>query len=301
MNTFLRRTAFFPNKEIFAISPNKLTRCIFRAIILNKCRIDNNANIYKRIHEIRENNFKATKQNALKKTAIRMRIHPADTPPKSGEICLTVLLETENVRMSLNIQITIPVYNKTDVPGLQNFLRDKFVGWAGNGSSVQEIWINFKNRVYESIARFVPHKILRKNSDFEYYSKEIRRLKIKVRKAYNRRNLGVQYTEGLKHLSKQLLAAKKSAQEAFLKSILSNEGKCWNEFYKYVKRRRGIRENIPAINDCNGPIVTDAIDKANTFNSYYSTVFSSEDNIPNIQSENIGNPFTTDIKKLGKN
>ena len=33
---------------------------------------------------------------------------------------------------------------------------------------------------------------------------------------------------------KQLLAAKKSAQEAFLKSVLSKEGKCWSDFYKYV-------------------------------------------------------------------
>ena len=54
------------------------------------------------------------------------------------------------------------------------------------------------------------------------------------------------------------------------------------------------------INDCNGQIVTDAIEKANTFNSYYSTVFSSEDNIPNIQSENLGDPFTTDIRKIRK-
>ena len=55
---------------------------------------------------------------------------------------------------------------------------------------LEEIWINFKNIVYESIERFVPHKILRKNSDPEYYNKEIRRLKLKVRKAYNRRKLG---------------------------------------------------------------------------------------------------------------
>jgi hypothetical protein len=32
-------------------------------------------------------------------------------------------------------------------------------------------------------------------------------------------------------------------------SILKNEGKCWTEFYKYVKRRKGNRENIPAIKD----------------------------------------------------
>ena len=106
--------------------------------------------------------------------------------------------------------------------------------------------------------RFVPHKILRKNSDPEYYNKEIKRLKSKVRKAYNKRKLGVHCTEKLKQLSNQLLAAKKSAQEAFLKSVLSKEGNCWSDFYKYVKRRKGNRENIPAIKDCNGRIITDA-------------------------------------------
>jgi hypothetical protein len=30
------------------------------------------------------------------------------------------------------------------------------------GSSVEEIWNNFRNVVYEGIERFVPHKILRK-------------------------------------------------------------------------------------------------------------------------------------------
>ena len=75
----------------------------------------------------------------------------------------------------------VPVYNKTDVSGLQTFLRDKYVVWASNGSSVEEIWNNLKNIVYEGIERFVPHKILRKNSDPEYY-KEIKRLKSRVRK-----------------------------------------------------------------------------------------------------------------------
>jgi len=110
----------------------------------------------------------------------------------------------------------------------------------------------------------VPHKTLRKNSDTEYYNKEIRRLKSKVRKAYNRRKLGVHGTERLRQLSKQLLAAKKSAQEEFLKSIQSIEGKCWSDLYKYVKMRKGNKENIPAIKDCNGRIITDAIEKANS-------------------------------------
>jgi len=47
---------------------------------------------------------------------------------------------------------------------------------------------------------------------------------------------------------------------------------------------------------CNGRIITDSIEKANSFNIYYSTVFSSEFNIPHIQGENTGEPFTIDIK-----
>jgi len=39
----------------------------------------------------------------------------------------------------------------------------------------------------------------------------------------------------LKQLSKQLLAATKSTEEAFLKSMLSTEGKCCSELYKYVR------------------------------------------------------------------
>ena len=95
------------------------------------------------------------------------------------------------------------MYNKTDVLGLQIFLRNKFTVWASNGSSVEEIWNNSKNIVYESIERFVPHKILRKNLDPEYYNKEIKQLKSKVRKTYNRNKLGVYYIEEVKQLSKQ--------------------------------------------------------------------------------------------------
>jgi hypothetical protein len=202
------------------------------------------------------------------------------------------------------VERLVPVYNKTNITGLQTFLRDKFVAWASNGKSVEEIWNNFKNIVYEGIEQFVPHKKIRKNSDPEYYNKEIKRLKSKVRKVYNKRKLGEPYTEKLK----QLLAAKKSAKQAFLKTILRKGGNCWSDFYKYVKRRKGSRDNIPSIKDSNGRIITDATEKANTFNTYYSTVFSSQDNTLHTKSRNTGEPFTTDrkiirrrVKAIGKN
>jgi len=65
-------------------------------------------------------------------------------------------------------------YNKTDVLGLQIFLGYKFAGLSNNGSRVEEILNNFKNILYKSIERFLPHKTLRKNSNPEYYKKEIK-------------------------------------------------------------------------------------------------------------------------------
>ena len=196
------------------------------------------------------------------------------------------------------LERVMPVYNRTDVLGLQTYLRDRFAVWASNGSSVEQIWNNFKNIVHESVERFVPHKTLKINSDPEYYNKDIRRLKVKVRKAYNRSKLGGHHMDKLKQLSKQLIAAKKQAQETYLNTILSKEGKCWSDFYKYVKRRKGNRENIPAIKDGSGRIITDPTEKANSLNFYYSTIFSREESIPQIQEVNKNNPFTIDIKTI---
>ena len=97
-----------------------------------------------------------------------------------------------------------------------------------------------------------------------------------------------------------MLTAKKDAQETFLKSVLRNEGKCWSEFYKYVKRRKGNRENIPAIKDCNGRLIIDSIEKANSLNFYYSSVFSCERNIQQIELSNSGEPFAISTKIIRK-
>jgi hypothetical protein len=113
------------------------------------------------------------------------------------------------------VEKLVPVYHKTDVLSLQNLLREKYGTWAINGSSVEEIWNNFKEIVSECIERFVPHKILRKNPDPEYYSKEVKRLNTKVRKAYNRRKLGEHHLQELKRLSMQLLAEKKNCTRDF--------------------------------------------------------------------------------------
>jgi hypothetical protein len=120
---------------------------------------------------------------------------------------------------------SVPAYHKTYVVGLQNFLWDKLPIWVNNGSCVEDIWNKFKDIFFEGIERFVPHKILKQTLDPEYYKKEVKRLKVKVRRAYSRRKLGEHYQAELKRLSKKSLTAKRSTQETFLSAVLQNESK----------------------------------------------------------------------------
>jgi hypothetical protein len=54
------------------------------------------------------------------------------------------------------------------------------------------------------------------------------------------------------------------------------------------------------IKDGNGWHITDAIEKANSFNFYYSLVFSCERSIPQIQRTNSGEPFVISTKIVRK-
>jgi hypothetical protein len=129
----------------------------------------------------------------------------------------------------------------------------------------------------------------------------VKRLKVKVRTAYNRRKLGEHYQAELKRLSKKLLTAKRNAQETFLSSVLQNEGKFWSEFYRFVNRHKGNNENIPAMKDCNGGQITDPVDKANNLNNYYASVFSCElRDIPVINSTHSDKLFKIKISIIRK-
>jgi hypothetical protein len=71
-------------------------------------------------------------------------------------------------------------------------------------------------------------------------------------------------------------------------------------FYKYVKRHKGNRENIPVIKDNNGKPLTDPKEKANSLNTYYASPFSCECNNPQIKSTESDKPFTISINIIRK-
>ena len=215
-----------------------------------------------------------------------------------------VILEVEwcDNHREENTGTLVPMFHKTNVLGLQAFLRNKYKQWAETGSSVEEIWGNFKEIIREGINRNVPHKTLSRNPDPEYYNKEVTRLKRKARKAYARKRVGMINQEQLNLITKELLAAKRKAQEAYLSKILQNEGSCWGDFYRYARRRKGNKESIPGLKDTNGGIITDPLEKANRLNSYYASVFSGKRDSQlgiTINSESM-EVFSVCIKSLRK-
>jgi hypothetical protein len=60
-------------------------------------------------------------------------------------------VEWDNIFREPKVERIVPVYHKTDVLGLQGFLREKFSLWTVNGCCVEEIWKNYKDIIFESI------------------------------------------------------------------------------------------------------------------------------------------------------
>jgi hypothetical protein len=77
----------------------------------------------------------------------------------------------------------------------------------------------------------------------------------------------------------------------FLRSVPKNKGKDWTDFYKFIRIRKGKPEDIVTIRDVNERLITDPIAKANSLNFCYSSVFSCEPSISQIQCANSHRPF----------
>lgn len=167
----------------------------------------------------------------------------------------------------------IYLYRKADVMNLQKYLADNYSAWARIGGSVEEVWNNFKKIIYNCVELYVPFKIIAKNPDPEYYNNRIRKLKRKTRRAYGKRKISDKHYENFKNLSQELLNAKIIAQEGYLATILADENKSWKNFFKYVRRRKGNREEIPSLKDSSNNLVVDQKQKANIFNRYFASVY----------------------------
>jgi endonuclease/exonuclease/phosphatase family metal-dependent hydrolase len=76
-------------------------------------------------------------------------------PEISDHVGVLLEIEWDEIRRESKVERIVPAYHKTDVLGLQAFLREKFNLWAGNGSCVEEIWESYKDIIFEGIKPYV--------------------------------------------------------------------------------------------------------------------------------------------------
>jgi fructose-1,6-bisphosphatase/inositol monophosphatase family enzyme len=95
---------------------------------------------------------------------------------------------------------------------------------------LEQIWKNFKETVFASIERFFHIQFWwGENPDPEYYNREEKRLKVKVRRNIQQENIRRTFPGGSKAINQADVGKKK-------KSVLQSKGKCWTEFCKYIKK-----------------------------------------------------------------
>lgn len=191
-------------------------------------------------------------------------------------------------------------FSRTNVTNMQLYLKNNYPTWASSGSTVEQIWTNFKNIISECLAKFVPTRKLRYHSDPLYYNKEVRRLKRHVRKAYSKRNSNKEQKNKFLQLSKDLLALKLQSQENYLKSILNDRLTCWQNFFKYVRHKKGNKESIPAICGADGSLITDDSVKADCLNRHYASVFKPKDQTPVSKTTPVIETFRVDAGIIRK-
>jgi hypothetical protein len=164
-------------------------------------------------------------------------------------------------------------YKKADRKGIEKFLRDEFPKWtSSNTEDIEDIWNSFKKLMNTCQEKFIPSKLITKNSDPQYFTRAIRVLKRKCQKAYTtRRYNGIHF----KKLSDELLNKKQTAYSNYLKQILETkyEGeRKWDRFYKHIKNKQGTGSKIPVLRK-EGVCVTEDVDIANMLNMQYASVY----------------------------
>lgn len=167
--------------------------------------------------------------------------------------------------------------------------------------SVQQLWSNFKDKFLELRDRHVPSSLLskRRQRSKPWFTKQLHALAQKRKRAYHHhlRNPSIQNFRKLKEIASQLKGATTAAKTAYFQSFQSRLQQNKKELWKYVKGKKKDSVSIPALEQ-NGVVIESAAEKAESFNSYFTSVFSVPGTQTNAYRLSVPSPGETQMDDI---
>ena len=192
-------------------------------------------------------------------------------------------------------------YKKADFQELRTGLEQ--VDWEKRfaGRRVEENWVTFTEVMEELVKKSVPKVTVRENRKLKqpWVNKEtIQQIKEK-KKAYRRYRKTrkeedlFKYKEARNNATKKLKSDKREYEQKIAEESKTNSKAFWN----YVNSKTKYREGICELERGDGTVAQDDIEKANTLNSFFTSVFTVEDleSLPSAQAATVNSQMQIQI------
>lgn len=170
-------------------------------------------------------------------------------------------------------------YAKANTAEICNALDSYFIVFEtlAESCTVSDLWIFFKRKILELQERFVPTWILttRRNKSKPWFTKKLQSLtqrKQRIYRAFKKNPIAVNLNK-LKAISRELKTKIAEAKCVYFESFQGKVKENPKEVWKYIKKNKKDNVSVPTLLDSDN-IIKKPIDKAECFNSYFSSVFS---------------------------
>ena len=193
-----------------------------------------------------------------------------------------------------------PQYFRGDYIGLREFLeRRNFV--SDKSTDVESLWNTFQEKVTLAVGNFVPKTIPHKrNKNPDWMCLEVAN-SINVKDKHNKWNKFQKHrsiTNWEVYVSRnRATSITKRAKQDFERKIAGDIKKNPNSFWNVVRKKTRVKTGISDLVTEDGVRITENRDKAQCFNSFFSSVFTREDlhvtHISTLDERQFNSPLTS--------
>jgi len=173
-------------------------------------------------------------------------------------------------------QYSIHLWSKADTDSMKEAavnLCNTFLENYSVSTNVDVLWEQFK-AVCSECLNYVPTKVINSNSKRQpWISQHIRRLSRKKQRLYNlaKQSQSSHHWEAYYRIKKEVSSTCRTAYNNYVSSMVK-DGHITKKLWSYIKRQRNDNYGIPPLSH-NGSMYTNPSEKAETLNSFFSSIF----------------------------